>query len=239
MGASFRLRKLLMIAALSCAALIGISLRAHPQDLATKDLAPLSNQIVGKSTDYTIQKGDNWIRLGARFGEGAAVIALDNGVALGSTITAGKTLRIDNRHIVPIQFVDGIVVNLPQRMLFYFEDYVLKGFYPAAVGRVAPRWRTPIGKFRIVQMREAPAWRVPDSVREEMLANGKVPVSRVPPGPDNPLGDYWIGISLPSLGIHGTNSPMGIYGFYTHGCIRLDPADRRRCSRRWTRAIAA
>jgi len=190
-----------------------------------EELAPLSNQIVGQSVDYTIQKGDNWIRLGARFGVGAAVIAADNNVALGSTMTAGKTLQIDNRHIVPIQFVDGIVINLPQRMLFYFENYALIGDYPVAVGRVAPQWRTPIGKFRIIQMREAPIWRVPDSVREEMLANGKLPVSVVQPGPDNPLGDYWIGINLPSIGIHGTNSPMGIYGFHTHGCIRLNPAD--------------
>jgi L,D-transpeptidase ErfK/SrfK len=189
------------------------------------DLPPLSHQIVGEKIDYTIAKGDNWIRLGARFGVGAAVIASDNGVAPGSRITAGKTLRIDNRHIVPIQIADGIEINLPQRMLFYFADGVLKSAYPAAVGRVAPQWRTPTGKFRIIEMREAPTWRVPDSIREEMLANGKEPISDVPPGPDNPLGNFWIGISLPSLGIHGTNSPMGIYGFHTHGCIRLAPAN--------------
>jgi len=216
----FRVRRIVVVVAIFSLAIIGMSPCADAQELA-----PLSSQIVGQSIDYTIQKGDNWIRLGAHFGVGAAVIAADNGVLPGSTITAGKTLHIDNRHIVPIQFVDGIVINLPQRMLFYFENYALKGDYPVAVGRVAPQWRTPVGKFRIIQMREAPIWRVPDSVREEMLANGKAPLSRVQPGPDNPLGDYWIGINLPSIGIHGTNSPMGIYGFHTHGCVRLNPAD--------------
>lgn len=214
------LLKLFLVSVLTLAALSATS-----RHVSAQALPPLSHQIVGQSQDYTIRKGDNWIRLAARFGVGAAVIAADNGVALGSTITVGRTLHIDNRHIVPAQFADGIVINLPQRMLFYFEDNSLKGSYPAAVGRVAPAWRTPTGKFRIIQMREAPIWRVPDSVRQEMRANGKVPMSVVQAGPDNPLGNYWIGINLPSIGIHGTNSPMGIYGFHTHGCVRLNPAD--------------
>lgn len=190
-----------------------------------QELPPLSHQIVGRKFDYTIQKGDNWIKLAAHFGVGAAVIAADNGVALGSIMTAGKTLRIDNRHVVPSPLADGIIINLPQRMLYFFQDGKLKGAYPAAVGRVAPQWRTPIGKFRIIDLREHPTWRVPDSIQQEMRANGDKPVSVVPPGPDNPLGDYWIGISLPSIGIHSTNSPLGIYGFHTHGCIRISPAN--------------
>jgi len=47
----------------------------------------------------------------------------------------------------------------------------------------------------------------------------------VPPGPDNPLGRHWIGLSLPAIGIHGTNAPASIYGFRSHGCIRMHPDD--------------
>jgi L,D-transpeptidase ErfK/SrfK len=47
----------------------------------------------------------------------------------------------------------------------------------------------------------------------------------VPPGPDNPLGQYWLGLSLAGYGIHGTIAPASIYQFRSHGCIRLHPDD--------------
>jgi L,D-transpeptidase ErfK/SrfK len=56
-----------------------------------------------------------------------------------------------------------------------------------------------------------------------MRREGKPVLESVPPGPDNPLGDYWIGLSLAGYGIHSTNAPASIYGFRTHGCIRLNP----------------
>ncbi|HSU91917.1 MAG TPA: L,D-transpeptidase, partial [Sporolactobacillaceae bacterium] len=47
----------------------------------------------------------------------------------------------------------------------------------------------------------------------------------VEPGPDNPLGKYWIGLSMPIVGIHGTNHPITVYSYRTHGCVRLHPDD--------------
>jgi L,D-transpeptidase ErfK/SrfK len=47
----------------------------------------------------------------------------------------------------------------------------------------------------------------------------------VPPGPDNPLGKHWLGLSIPGYGIHGTIAATSIYQFRTHGCIRLHPDD--------------
>jgi L,D-transpeptidase ErfK/SrfK len=58
-----------------------------------------------------------------------------------------------------------------------------------------------------------------------MRRAGKPVLTRVPPSPDNPLGKYWIGLSLSNLGIHGTNAPHGIYRLASHGCIRLHPDD--------------
>jgi L,D-transpeptidase ErfK/SrfK len=54
---------------------------------------------------------------------------------------------------------------------------------------------------------------------------GKPVTSTVPPGPDNPLGDYFLRLSFPSVGVHGTPSTSSIYGLVTHGCIRLHPDD--------------
>ena len=184
---------------------------------------PVSTLVVGDKFQYTITRGDNFIKLGSRFGAGSAVLAAENGLKRESRLTAGKTVEIDNRHVVPQLLPDGIIVNPPQRMVFYLKGGKVIGAYPAAVGRVARQWRTPLGNFKVAELRKDPTWHVPDSILREAEINGKDLDDEVPPGPDNPLGAYWIGLSLDSVGIHSTNSPLGIYGFRTHGCIRLRP----------------
>jgi L,D-transpeptidase ErfK/SrfK len=84
---------------------------------------------------------------------------------------------------------------------------------------------TPIGSFSVIQMRENPTWYVPKSIQDEWARAGKVVKKTVPPGPGNPLGGYWIGLSFPSYGIHGTNAPLSIYDFQSRGCIRMHPED--------------
>ncbi|PKO73128.1 MAG: hypothetical protein CVU23_04360, partial [Betaproteobacteria bacterium HGW-Betaproteobacteria-17] len=84
---------------------------------------------------------------------------------------------------------------------------------------------TPQGEFRIVSRVKNKAWLVPKSIQEEMRREGKIVVAEVPPGPDNPLGEHWLGLSLWGYGIHGTIAPASIYQFRSHGCIRLHPDD--------------
>jgi lipoprotein-anchoring transpeptidase ErfK/SrfK len=43
----------------------------------------------------------------------------------------------------------------------------------------------------------------------------------IPPGPRNPVGIAWIGLSLPGYGIHGTPEPENISRTQSHGCFRL------------------
>ena len=138
---------------------------------------------------------------------------------------AGDTIHIDNRHIVPIEGTDLIEVNLPQRMLFHFEDGRLSGAYPVAIGQPGKQWQTPTGAFTVIQMRENPTWRVPASIQREEEEQGRDVIDEIDPGPDNPLGKYWIGLSFPVIGIHGTNHPISVYSYRTHGCVRLHPDD--------------
>jgi L,D-transpeptidase ErfK/SrfK len=116
-----------------------------------------------------------------------------------------------------------VVVNLPQRMLYLFEDGQLAGSWPVAVG--GPRWRTPRGSYRIVEMEEGPTWDVPRSIQAEMRRKGQRVRTKVPPGPGNPLGAHWLGLDVGNIGIHGTNAPSSIYRFATHGCVRMHPDD--------------
>jgi L,D-transpeptidase ErfK/SrfK len=184
----------------------------------------INNVITGQEFIHAVQPGENLTQIGARFGESPALLARENGLRFTSVLKPQMALKIDNRHIVPRpDFSDGILINIPQRMLFHFRGAALNASYPVGLGR--PDWPTPIGNFRIVGKHRDKEWIVPQSIQDEMRLAGKEVTTCVPPGPNNPLGRYWIGLSLGSIGIHGTITPSSVYDFRSHGCIRLHPID--------------
>ncbi len=91
-------------------------------------------------------------------------------------------------------------------MVFFFKDGAFKAAYPAALGK--PTWQTPHGPFEVIELRRHPVWRVPRSIQRGMAMQGKVVKTVVRPGPNNPLGDYFIALSLGNLGVHATNKPL-------------------------------
>ena len=58
-----------------------------------------------------------------------------------------------------------------------------------------------------------------------MREQGLEVLERVPPGPKNPLGAYWMGTSAPGVGIHATNRPWSVGYYVSHGCIRMLPEE--------------
>jgi L,D-transpeptidase ErfK/SrfK len=190
---------------------------------ASQDQPQLSEQLAGGEFPYVVQKGDSLIAIGSRFGVNVRFLAASNYLSPTSRLKAGQSLRIDNRHIVPDLLSDGIVINIPQRMLFYFKERRVVRSFPIGVGR--QDWPTPTGPFKIVVKEENPTWDVPASIQEEMRREGKAIKTCVPPGPDNPLGKHWLGLSIGGYGIHGTIAPMSIYQFQTHGCVRAHADD--------------
>ena len=78
---------------------------------------------------------------------------------------------------------------------------------------------TPRGTFHIVVKWKNPWWYPP--VQDDW-AKGLQPV---PPGPSNPLGTRWMGLSVPGVGIHGTDEPSSIGYSASHGCIRMQVPD--------------
>jgi len=81
-----------------------------------------------------------------------------------------------------------------------------------AVGQ--SQYPTPVGRFEIVTKQRNPWWYPPNSA----WAAGEQPV---PPGPGNPLGTRWMGISAPGVGLHGTPDAASIGYSASHGCIRM------------------
>jgi L,D-transpeptidase ErfK/SrfK len=126
-----------------------------------------------------VQKGDSLTLVGARFGVTITTLATLNGLRSNEFLREGQTLRVDNRHIVPRTLEDGIVVNVPQRMLFFFKSGRLVHGYPVAVGRTD--WETPRGAFHVTEKQHNKVWHVPKSIQEEMRRERQV--VRQPAGP--------------------------------------------------------
>ncbi len=71
--------------------------------------------------------------------------------------------------------------------------------YPIGIGDEG--WETPVGTFHIYEKRPNPTWYIPASLQE------KYGMKSMPPGPDNPMGDFVMKFSAGAYGIHGTNVP--------------------------------
>jgi lipoprotein-anchoring transpeptidase ErfK/SrfK len=102
-----------------------------------------------------------------------------------------------------------IVVSLEDRELALVEDGQVKKVYSVAVGK--PSTPSPTGTFTIERRVANPTYH----------HDGKT----VLPGPGNPVGTRWMGLSKHGYGIHGTNEPESIGKAASHGCIRMARAD--------------
>jgi L,D-transpeptidase ErfK/SrfK len=139
--------------------------------------------------------------------------------------------------VVPSQYVlpdtprEGIVINAPEMRLYYYPK-VEKGqprvvvTHPVSIGR--EDWVTPHGVTKVVKKIKDPSWAPPASIRAEHLRDwGEALPAVVPPGPNNPMGQFSLKLGIPSYFIHGTDvlKVEGIGMRVTHGCIRMYPKD--------------
>lgn len=140
-----------------------------------------------------------------------------------------------SRVIIPTQFIlppgplQDIVINIPQRRLFYFPKPVSRQqaqvvTFPISIAREG--WSTPLGQSRITAKHRNPSWFVPKSILEERWSEGELEFpTYFPPGPDNPMGMLALETSFPGIFIHGTNMPWGVGMRTSHGCLHLYPED--------------
>lgn len=138
----------------------------------------------------------------------------------------GTDVKLPTRFVLPQAPRTGIVINIAEYRMYYFtaqNDQSVVATFPISIGRMD--WGTPLGTSSIVKKVRDPAWYPPASIRAEWAADGRVLEATVPPGPDNPLGEYAMRLSIPGYLIHGTNRPAGVGMRVTHGCIRMYPED--------------
>ncbi len=191
------------------------------------DAAPLRKETVpavqpqtaGRNIIHTVKPSESLFKIARAYGVSYPAIARANGIDNPHLIFAEQKLIVPLKIIIPQAMESGILINLPEFRLYLFKNGELAGIYPVCIGLVT--WQTPLGTFSVINKIKDPAWYMPPGMAERENIKREI----IPPGPDNPLGDRWIGTTIKHTGIHGTNMPMSIGKSLSHGCVRLYPED--------------
>jgi L,D-transpeptidase ErfK/SrfK len=200
---------------------------AHPETIQAHGFyLNGEDSVVGKLGRVPAQEGDTLLDIARHFGLGYQHIVDANPDIDPWIPQDGERVLLPLQFILPEAPRVGVVINLAAMRLFYFSGnpkHPALSTWPIGIGREGRA--TPLGTMSVERKTEHPTWYVPESIRKTHEEQGDPLPAVVPPGPDNPLGDYALYLSKPSYLIHGTNKPFSIGLRASNGCIRLYPED--------------
>lgn len=154
-----------------------------------------------KSTLYEIKPGDTLTKIAREFKTTVELLKKSNRIS-DDKIIAGRKIKVWTASF-------SIVVDKSQNILLLKSDEEIIKTYVISTG---VNNSTPVGNFKVAIKLVNPTW----------FKAGVV----VPPGsPENILGSRWLGLDLPSYGIHGTADPQSLGKQVTQGCIRMSNPD--------------
>ncbi len=190
----------------------------------TFDLPPEGEHIIGEMLQVVASHEDTLPAIAMAHGIGYREIVAANPDLNPWLPGEGTVVHVPARFILPPGERKGMILNLPELRLYYYPPGGEKVItYAIGIGREG--WNTPEGGMKIVAAIKDPKWFPPQSIIDEYAEEGIKLERVVPPGPDNPLGNYKLPLSLPGYLLHGTNKPLGVGMRVSHGCIRLYPED--------------
>lgn len=139
-----------------------------------------------------------------------------------TNVTAGTVITIPNAEYPPPRGRAAYVrIHLSAKTLqAYDANGLLMAHFPCSIAqRVEKR---PVGELHVEVVAENPNYRFsaevfPESAEAKALGRAIM----IPPGPNNPVGLAWIGLSRAGYGIHGTPGPEAVGRTESHGCFRL------------------
>lgn len=91
------------------------------------------------------------------------------------------------------------------------------GQFPVTTG--SAEFPLPIGDWKVTTVQQNPVWHFDPKLIKGSRRTDKE--ADVPPGPNNPVGLVWIGLTKEHYGIHGTPHPDRVGKTESNGCIRL------------------
>ncbi|GAB4222980.1 MAG: L,D-transpeptidase family protein [Gammaproteobacteria bacterium] len=185
-------------------------------------LPPAHENIVGDIFAIHAEPGMTLYSIGRQYGIGYMAMVKANPHVNPQKLKPWTKVIIPGAFVLPEGPREGIVINLPEMRLYYYpKDRLEVMTFPVGIGR--PEWVTPIGKTRVVEKIINPEWKVPKSIKAYMASKGVELPDVMPPGKDNPLGEFAMRLGTWSYLIHGTNDPRSIGKRSSSGCIRMFP----------------
>jgi lipoprotein-anchoring transpeptidase ErfK/SrfK len=142
----------------------------------------------------------------------AAGRAIRTALATNGRLPIRLRYEITKPEVRTAKLDEAVVIERSSNKLLFFDNAKYARSFGVATGQSA--YPTPLGDFEIVNLQRDPWWYPPPSP----WATDSDPV---PPGPGNPLGTRWMGLSAPYVGIHGTPDAASIGYSASHGCIRM------------------
>jgi L,D-transpeptidase ErfK/SrfK len=231
------LRAAAAAAIVSLSALVSVGCSLRPSAMFGAASRPLSDlsvtlppagapaPIVGEVQHHRVRRGETLLDI-ARAADLGYQAVQDANPTLDEWIPEPDAdVLLPSRWILPPARYEGILINIPEMRLYYFPSRAQSGTeaemhtWPIGIG--TDETPSPIGRFTVRAKDENPSWVVPASIYKTM----DNPRHVVPPGPDNPLGQYRLRLSYDSYEIHGSDTAWAIGRLTTHGCIRLYPED--------------
>jgi len=183
--------------------------RRYPYD-------PSRLTVVGKPQWHKVKAGETMLDIARNYGLGYNDVTLVYPNMDPWLPPTKRSVMVPSLFVLPPTQLSQLVINIPELRIYFFDAKSRTvQTYPIGIGDEG--WETPLGVGFIREKREHPTWYIPASLQAKYQA------ATMPPGPDNPLGDYFMGLSLGAYGIHGTAMPWGVGRLVSHGCIRCYP----------------
>jgi L,D-transpeptidase ErfK/SrfK len=180
--------------------------------------------VIGRLALIRLETGDTLPDIARHFSLGINAISAANPGVDVWVPEAGERILLPLSFILPDTPRKGIVVNLATMRLFQYKEGGTSLFvktYPVGIGTTERP--TPTGRMHVARKAVRPSWHVPASIAADHRKKGDDLPAVVPPGPENPLGEYALYLSKSGYLIHGTNKPASIGLTATNGCLRLYP----------------
>lgn len=136
-------------------------------------------------------------------------------------MSPGTTVVVPNAEYPPARKAALVRVSLANRYLRAFDSRGgLLAHFPCSIGRIAEK--RPVGELKAAVVVKDPNYTFDPAVFAESPEARKIGRKLIiPPGPNNPVGVAWIGLSRAGYGIHGTPGPEQVGRTESHGCFRL------------------
>ena len=145
-----------------------------------------------------------------------------------TSLARGATILIpDVQSQKPASKASAIVIRKSAHVLQVRQGTgELVAEFPISLG--GARDPIPVGKLKIANEVANPDF----TYDPELIHGAKAHYTkaRIAPGPNNPVGVVWLGLSKPHYGIHGTPEPARIGHEETNGCVHLTNWDAQRLS---------